>query len=636
MEVESPLLAMSPSKNSSARMALIARTLPLTALLAVLTAFPASAQPVFFALFGGAFAVGDFNGDGFPDLAVGAPGYTVNGRFAGAVNVLYGSASGLTADGSQLWHQDSPGIADQAENADNFGSPLASGDFDGDGFDDLAVGALGEDLANPARILTDAGAVHVLYGSPTGLTASGSRFGHQDSPGVEGAAGGEDFFGWSLASGDFDGDGFDDLAVGALGDRVGSVDGAGAVNVFYGSRSGLTVAGDQLWTQESPGVEDDAEAGDNFGNALAAGDFDGDGHDDLAAGVYNESLPGAFHAGAVAVLYGSASGLAAEGNQLWHQDSPGVLDLAEASDTFGSALAAGDFDGDGLSDLAVGVPLEDVFGVSNAGAANVLYGSASGLTDARNQLWHQDSPGVEDENETSNLFGDALTSGDFDGDGFDDLAVGVPQENFGNVSSAGAANVLYGSAAGLSAVGNQLWFQELDGLPDLLEFADHFGRALAAGDFDGSGHDDLAIGVPSEDVAGVQDAGAVNVLYGSTSGGLSAAGNQFWHQGLLDALRLAEAAPPSASAAPGPGSVATSPNPFAGRTTFSFEVAGGGPVRVSVYDGLGREVAVLVDGELAAGRHAVTFDGSSLPAGVYVVSVAAGGTVASRTVTLLR
>jgi hypothetical protein len=618
------------------------RALPLAALLAALAAPPASAQPVFLGTFGGALTAGDFNGDGFPDLAVGASAYTDDGVLPGAVYVLYGSDAGLTADDSQLWHQDSPGIADRAEDLDGFGSTLAAGDFDGDGFDDLAVGALGEDLEHPARLRTDAGAVHVLYGSPSGLTASGSQFGHQDSRSVEGTAGVGDFFGWSLAVGDFDGDGYDDLAVGAPEDDVASVQEAGAVNVFYGSRSGLTVAGDQLWHQDSPDVEDAAEFGDRFGDALAAGDFNGDGRDDLAVGVYSEALPNAFDAGAVNVLYGSDAGLVAAGSQLWHQDSPGILDLAELADIFGDALTAGDFDGDGFSDLAVGVSREDVFGVSDAGAASVLYGSASGLTADRNQFWHQGSTGIEDDPESGDVFGEALTSGNFDGDGRDDLAVGVRGEDFGSINSAGAANVLYGSDAGLTATGNQLWHQERDGLPDLLEFSDHFGRALAAGDFDGSGHDDLAVGVPGEDVEGVQDAGAVNVLYGSASGGLSGAGNQFWHQGLLATPRIAAAAAPAASvsaasvSAVSAGVVAVWPNPFAGRATVAFAVEAPGPVRVSVSDGLGREVAVLVDAEVAAGPHAVAFDGSSLPAGVYVVRVVAGGAVVSRTVTLLR
>jgi hypothetical protein len=587
--------------------------------------------------FGSALATGDFNGDGFPDLAVGVYLEDVFGvSNAGAVNVLYGSASGLTTTGNQFWHQNSPGIGDTAETGDGFGSALAAGDFDGDGYDDLAIGVPLEDLVeNPAHLLSDAGAIHVLYGSPDGLTAARSRFGHRDSPGVAGTAGVNARFGSALAAGDFDGDGYADLAVGAPNSRVGESAFAGSVSVFYGSASGLRVAGNELWSQDSPGVEDDAEPNDAFGNALAVGDFDGDGYDDLAVGARGETVSGFEAAGAVNVLYGSAAGLRGDGSQFWHQDSPGILDQAELEDVFGWSLAVGDFDGDGFSDLAVGVYQEDVFGVSNAGAVNVLYGSASGLTADGNQFWHQDSPGIEDQIETSDHFGYALASGDFDGDGFSDLAVGVPREDFGDISSAGAANVLYGSPAGLSADGNQFWHQERDGLPDLLETGDRFGHALAAGDFDGDGFSDLAVGVPEEGIGAVNRAGAVNVLYGTGSGGLSAVGNQFWYQGATAAAGSeagrASAAMPATHALGAPA-----PNPSDGRATFRLEVAEAQAVRVEVLDALGRRVAVLHAGTLAAGSHPLTLDGVALPAGVYVVRAEAGGVVATRTVTLVR
>jgi hypothetical protein len=284
------------------------------------------------------------------------------------------------------------------------------------------------------------------------------------------------------------------------------------------------------------------------------------------------------------------------------------------------------------------VAQEDVFGVSNAGAANVLYGSAAGLTADGNQLWHQDSPGIEDEVETSNLFGGALASGDFDGDGYADLAVGVSGEDFGSINLAGAVNVLYGSAAGLTAEGNRLWFQELDGIPDLLETGDHFGQALASGDFDGDGQDDLAVGVPEEDIGTVTDAGAVNVLYGTAGGGLTAAGNQFWHQGATAAPRIEGAAAPAASAASAasPEGVAVWPNPATGRAALRFTLAAPSEVRVGLYDVLGREVAWVAAGLLPAGPHAVALDVSSLPAGVYAWRLQAGERVEGGTLTVAR
>jgi hypothetical protein len=109
--------------------------------------------------------------------------------------------------------------------------------------------------------------VHVLYGSPAGLTTTGSQLWSQDSPGVIGAPEGADFFGQALAAGDFNGDTQAELAVGAPGENVST----GVVHVLVGSAAGLTAVGSQLWSQDSPGVAGAAEQGDRFGDALAAG-----------------------------------------------------------------------------------------------------------------------------------------------------------------------------------------------------------------------------------------------------------------------------------------------------------------------------------------------------------------------------
>jgi hypothetical protein len=202
-------------------------------------------------------------------------------------------------------------------------------------------------------------------------------------------------------------------------------------------------------------------------------DFNGDGKADLAVGVPTEGR----HAGGVNVLYGSAGRLSATGNQFWSQDSPAIADVAEKCDYFGRALAAGDFNGDGFADLAVGV-IEDLPGVEDAGGVNVLYGSAGGLSSSGNQFWSQDSSGVAGVAEDNDRFGATLAAGDFNGDGKADLAVGVPFEDLSGVNGAGGVNVLYGSAGGLSASGNQFWSQDSTGVAGVAESADHFGESL--------------------------------------------------------------------------------------------------------------------------------------------------------------
>ena len=404
-------------------------------------------------------APADFNGDWYADLAIGVPDEDIGGApNAGAVNILYGKArQGLSTTNNQAWNQSISGMAAAAEAEDRFGTSLAVGDFDGDGFFDLAVGIPSEAIGSPA--IDDAGAVHVLYGSASGLTVVGNEVWSQNTTGIQETAEVSDQFGNALAVGDFDGDGYDDLAVGVAKEDVGNpeTDDAGAVNILYGSATGLTAADNQLWHQDIANVEGGVEKDDGFGVALAAGDFDGDGRADLAVGVRGEDVDSTTNAGAVNILYGSASGLTATGDQIWHQDSTDILDTAEAGDWFGFALTVGDFDGDDRADLAVGVPYEDVETTENAGTVNVLYGSPSGLAAVGNQLWRQNTAGVEGGAETDDYFGYALTAGDFDGDGRADLAVGVPLENRGNISNSGAVNVLYGSALGLTAAGDQIW-----------------------------------------------------------------------------------------------------------------------------------------------------------------------------------
>ena len=454
--------------------------------------------------YGSALAAGDFNNDGFFDLAIGVPFEDISTTVdAGAVHVLYGSSSGFqvftTSD--QFWYQNSPGVEDSVEGGEQFGSSLVSGDFNGDNYHDLAIGAPIEGIGTNAG----AGAVHILYGAPSGLQATSppDQFWHQNSPGVDDSVE-ADHFGAALSSGDFNNDGFEDLAVGVPFEDIGTVTNEpGAVNVLYGSSSGLQTSSpaDQFWHQDKSGVQDNVESGDGFGSAVAAGDFNNDGFDDLAVGVPLEQVNDIGSSqGAVNVLYGSSAGLRASpasdgtgrADQFWHQDSPSVEDAPEGdSETFGTSLSAGDFNGDGHADLAIGVSGESIGTTLYAGAVEVLYGSSAGLratqagdgTGRNDQFWHQNTPGVEDFAQGTDRFGASLASADFNGDGKDDLAVGVPLENIGTESDGGAVNVIYGSSSGLQTTtpADQLWHQNTPGIQDSPESDDNFGAALVSG-----------------------------------------------------------------------------------------------------------------------------------------------------------
>lgn len=454
-----------------------------------------------------------------------------------------------------------------------FAQGMARGDFNGDGYRDLAIGVPDEDITVNGIAVIDAGAVNVLYGGQaSGLTAAGNEFLYEGGPDIIGTAQADDRFGYALAAGDFNGDGYDDLAVGVPGQAVGGGAGAGAVHMFYGSSMGLvglsllggTLVTDAVWHRDSGSVRETADPADNFGRSLAAGNFNGDRYDDLAIGVpYDDAVQA--NAGSVHVLHGFSSGLVAadqagtaavnEDDQVWHQDVGTVSNVAEPDDNFGWSLGAGNFNGDSYTDLAVGVPGESVgpgidpawnAGPQDAGAVVVLEGSSTGLTDVGNEAWHQATPGLvglTDTAQTGDGFGYSLAVGDFDGNGCDDLAIGVPFEDDEDRSLAifpdvGAVHVLYGDPNGELQYGtDQFWHQDSatpDGaISDSRESGDAFGLSLAAGDLDGDGYADLVVGVPYEDVSTflstIVDAGAIHVIRGGDSG-LSLIGTQFWHQ----------------------------------------------------------------------------------------------------------
>jgi len=448
--------------------------------------------------FGESLAVGDFDDDGFDDLVVGIPGETVNGfPEAGAIHVFYGYAGGLRLTGDQIFTQNTPGITgSDAEEGDQFGFAFAVGDLDNDGIDDLAVGSPYEDVGG----VVDAGMIWVLFGSDDGLSANGSVPFNQDTLPASAeteSAETNDYFGYALAIEDIQHINQNWLIVGSPGENTGLFEpSAGLIVVVTSDQDGLFsgwFSKKQDDVQCVEGINETNDAFDFFGSSLAAKGTV------LYAGVPGEELS-VVPANIGTVLLPKALG--AE-TQCYHQDTPGVGDTAEDSDAFGKVLGLRGFN------LVVGVPLEDLGALDDAGLFHLFVFPGDDTFDQSD--FDAESP------EAGDLFGSAFGSGDFDGDGSDDLAIGAPGEDLDATVEAGTVNVLYGDpdSGSLTTAGNQTFNSNFPaGMPDSSNPADRFGAALASGDFDGNGTADLAIGVPGEALGSEASAGEITVLFG--------------------------------------------------------------------------------------------------------------------------
>jgi hypothetical protein len=468
----------------------------------------------------------DYTGDGIDDLVVGVPfEQDIGGVMSpGAIEVIRGSTSGLTTTGDAFIHQNTMGVPDSNQDNEDFGFALAACDADGNGTDEIIVGAPEGDVGT----LPYAGSVWRLGMTPTRLSlrVSVAQQITQDTTGVYGLAETDDYFGMALTCADFDDDGYDDVVVGIPGEETGSDYGAGGIEYFRGSATGLTTTGQLYYDQDSSGIAGLAETGDSFGSRLAAGDFDDDGYADLAIGILGEDWTGTDE-GAVQVMYGSSIGPSTD-DEIWTAGEGTAAGTLQDDNICGSALAVGDHDADGYDDLAIGCQGYTIGSASHAGAVLLLYGSSAGLDDS--ELWSQDSSGVIGLAEDYDEFGTILTSGDYDDDGYDDLVIAAPDEDYGAYIDDGVVQVLFGSSGGITDAGNLFLAQDagstVGGTPADNEY---WGTGLTSGDYDVDGYDDLAVGSPHDDDGGATEAGVVNVFYGSSTGP-STTGDQLFSQ----------------------------------------------------------------------------------------------------------
>ncbi|MFE5022706.1 esterase [Streptomyces sp. NPDC056656] len=421
----------------------------------------------------------DFNGDGYEDVLVGAPGATVSGKTgAGLVTVQYGSSRGIGTTDVARFSQSTSGVAGAAETGDAFGKAVATGDLDGDGYDDAVVGIPGEDIGTTA----DAGGVAVLWGSEAGLTgaasdwletqepAAGEKFGTgvtaahftNDTPGdvlavldrddlelfaydsapqpaskaplerrstsrLSQLADERDIVPMSLTTGDYDDNGFADLVVSGV--TAGSEPGHGWSSYLSGHADGLTYERDL-----------------RGGPVAASGDINRDGYDDLVTGEPNSPDDGgaSMTGGLVGVRLGGPEGPSSDA-QWWTQDSAGVPGTAERGDGWGTDLSVADTNGDGYADVAIGAAGEDIGTVADAGAVWVLRGASTGLTATGAQSWDQNSANVPGAPERGDKWGGQVRLTDPNRDGRFGLLAAAPGENTNDgvvwVFSAGSGGV---------------------------------------------------------------------------------------------------------------------------------------------------------------------------------------------------
>ncbi|MER6016074.1 FG-GAP-like repeat-containing protein [Streptomyces bluensis] len=361
-----------------------------------------------------------------------------------------------------------------------------SGDFNGDGYRDVAI------AAPVAKVdgKSGAGYVAIVYGTASGLDTAKRQIISQATTGIPGVPESSDYFGDRLTTGDLDDDGYTDLIVGVHGERIGSTDESGAITVVWGGADGLKTATDIT----SPLPENRNE----LGWSVATGDFDGDGDTDLAAA--NIAYPELNVFKGPISRTGKATGLVG-------------IDTYDQTGINADKLFAGDVTGDGTTDLLVMGQQEITDGYRTR---SVLYqGSASGLKAGSKVAGGYDA-----------------VIADVDKDGYGDIVTGNFMEKSTdepNGGLGGAVTVTYGASTGLSSRTPVRITQDTTGVPGTAEKGDGFGWSLSAGDVNGDGYADIAVGIENEAVGSVYKAGSFAVLRGSASG-LTGSGAKVFHQ----------------------------------------------------------------------------------------------------------
>ncbi|MEL6789220.1 MAG: choice-of-anchor Q domain-containing protein [Pseudomonadota bacterium] len=418
-------------------------------------------------------SAGDLNGDGINDFVIGAPQGDPSFRSsAGESFVVFGTTDGFAASLALGSLDGSNGFAILgAGTFDRSGSALASaGDINGDGFDDLLIGVSRGDPTGR----NDAGETFVIFGSDAGFDATLDLADIDGTNGfvIDGVSAADRSGAAVSAAGDVNGDGIDDILIGAPNANPGGAGDAGQVYVVFGSTTGFSTTFDLASLDGTNGF---ALSGSTFldgaGVSVAnAGDVNGDGLDDVIIGATGADINGA-NAGAAYVLFGSDDGFAADIDLGTLDGGDGfVIAGLSAGDSLGGAVSGlGDVNGDGLDDLLVGAGGVDASGAANRGAAYVVYGSTDGFAASFDLATLDGLNGFTvagiDGGDGAGV--SVAAAGDVNGDGVNDILVGAPNGDPAGRSNAGESYVIFGRATFVERVDEAMVTITINGVNDL-------------------------------------------------------------------------------------------------------------------------------------------------------------------------
>ncbi len=477
------------------------------------TFIPASGDSVGYSV----SSAGDINGDGFDDVIIGSPNTYIDHRDFFSYFVVLGKASGFDAQMDLSKLDGSNGFRlDRAK--DGFGGTVSNaGDVNGDGFDDVIIGASYYDSNSQSK----SGSSYVVLGKASGFDAQMDLSKLDGSNGfrlVDTAYAGS---GMPVSSaGDINGDGFDDVILGSPFDAFSS----GSSYVVFGRASGFDASMNLSSLNGSDGFRLDGEASDRSGVSVSgAGDVNGDGFDDVIVGA-SEADHNGDRSGSSYVVFGKASGFDASMNLSSLNGNNGFRLDGVAKDDFSGELVsgAGDVNGDGFDDVIVSATGADPNG-DNSGSSYVVFGRASGFA-AQMDLSSLDGGNgfrldgaVRGDGSGISVSG----AGDVNGDGYNDVIIGAAVS--GPFPQSGSSYVVFGKASGFDATlnldvldGNNGF--RVDGKSEL----DILGRSVSsAGDVNGDGFDDLLIGAP-----GANPNGTSYIIFGSADLGKGNGGGE--------------------------------------------------------------------------------------------------------------